>query len=376
MQTIRLVIGTVLALALSGISILCCFVFGQHLAPGQEGLIYGVLGGVADALKAVLPIGITAALSTGQRVRAMTGMLLFLTFSAYSFASELGLYALSRDAQTGTTLAGKEGFAMVKAERERIQDRLKALGQTRPTGTIKADIAAQHQSKLWAATSECKDASANASRSFCAGVEKLTGELAGAEEAEKLRAEDGKFAAKLSVMDLATVMKSADPQSEALARFTGLSQATMRDALAILVAVLIELGSGFGLWVATASSPAVPVAPQKPETPQADTAATSDTAPAKAKAKAKQASGDGLKQFLRECIRTEEGSEIGAAELHETYSKWAAIAGIEPIGPTPFGRRLADLELVKVKRGGKVRYQGVARVQRKTAPVRMVVSNS
>jgi hypothetical protein len=82
MQTIRLIVGTVLALALSGISILCCFVFGQHLAPGQEGLLYGVLGGVADALKAVLPIGITAALSTGQRARALTGMLLFFTFSA------------------------------------------------------------------------------------------------------------------------------------------------------------------------------------------------------------------------------------------------------------------------------------------------------
>src|SRR5258706_15275395 len=87
MHSARIIIGTVLALALSGISILCCFVFGQHLAPGQEGLLYGVLGGVAAALKAVLPIGITASLSTGQRARALTGMPLFFTFSAYRFAT-------------------------------------------------------------------------------------------------------------------------------------------------------------------------------------------------------------------------------------------------------------------------------------------------
>ena len=87
MHWFRIVIGGSLALALSGISILCCYTFGTHLASGSEGQLYGVLGGVADALKAVLPIGITAAFAARQRARAFTGMLLFATFSAYSFAS-------------------------------------------------------------------------------------------------------------------------------------------------------------------------------------------------------------------------------------------------------------------------------------------------
>jgi hypothetical protein len=45
-------------------------------------------------------------------------------------------------------------------------------------------------------------------------------------------------------------MRSSDPQSEALGRFTGFSAQSVRDALAILVAALIELGSGLDLWVA------------------------------------------------------------------------------------------------------------------------------
>jgi hypothetical protein len=156
MHWFRIVIGGSLALALPGISILCCYTFGTHLASGSEGQLYGVLGGVADALKAVLPIGITAAFAARQRARAFTGMLLFATFSAYSFASELGLYALSRDAQASTVSGGKAGFDLLKQERERIRERLAALGQTRPTGTIKADIAAQRQNRLWPQTAECK----------------------------------------------------------------------------------------------------------------------------------------------------------------------------------------------------------------------------
>src|SRR5258706_15470091 len=89
--------------------------------------------GVADALKAVLPLGIAAALASRQRGRAFVGAVLFLTFSAYSFASELGLYALSRDAQSGGTQAAKQRYEDLKIEKKRLTDRLQALGQTRPT---------------------------------------------------------------------------------------------------------------------------------------------------------------------------------------------------------------------------------------------------
>jgi len=137
MHTARIIVGTVLALALSGISIVCCYIFGTHLAPGDEGRLYGVLGAVADGFKAILPIGIAVALASKQRARAAVGIVLFLVFTAYSFASELGLYALSRDAQATSATARKENLAFLKAEREPIRERLKALGQTRPSGTIR-----------------------------------------------------------------------------------------------------------------------------------------------------------------------------------------------------------------------------------------------
>ena len=251
---LRIAFVGALSLALSGISILCCYVFGTHLAPGPEGQLYGVLGGVADALKAFLPLAIAGAIAARQKVRAAAGAAMFAVFSFYSFTSELGLYALGRNAVTSDAQAGREAYNTTKADRGRIEARLKELGPQRPAGTVQADMDAAKQGGLWRGSEGCTQATGTAARTFCAGFEKLKGELASAQEAERLRGQDERLAVKLSGFDLAAVMRSSDPQSEALARFTGFSPSAIRDALAILVAALIELGSGLGLWVATAGA--------------------------------------------------------------------------------------------------------------------------
>jgi hypothetical protein len=241
----RIIMGSALALALSGISILCCFVFGTHLAPGNEGQLYGVLGGTADALKAI---------TAGQMPRAIAGIILFLAFSAYSFTSELGLYALGRDAVSSEAAAGKESLADLKQERAKIAARLKELGPQRPAGTVRGAIAAAKAQRSWQTSNECTAPSSNLERDLCGKIEKLQGELAAAEEAERLRTKDDGISIKLEGMDVAAALKSTDAQADSLSRLTGFSAASIKDGLAIMVAVLIELGSGLGLWVTTAGA--------------------------------------------------------------------------------------------------------------------------
>ena len=178
MSTLQIIISGALALALSGLSIVCCYIFGCHLAPGEEGQLYGVLGGTADALKAVLPLGVAAALTSGQKARAAIGIVLFVVFSVYSFASELGLYALGRDAQSSGAAAGREQYQTLKGERALIKDRLAELGQTRPAKTVTSELAGQKQSRSWESSGNCKDAWREADRTFCKAVAKLDGELA------------------------------------------------------------------------------------------------------------------------------------------------------------------------------------------------------
>ena len=264
---LRIALVGALSLALSGISVLCCYVFGTHLAPGPEGQLYGVLGGVADALKAFLPLAIAGALAARQKGRAAAGAAMFAVFSLYSFTSELGLYALGRNAVASDAVAAKEGYEAAKADRGRIDARLKEFGPQRPAGTVQADIDATKQGGLWRGSEGCTQATWPAARTFCTGFEKLKGELASAQEAERLRGQDERLAVKLSGFDLAAVMRSGDPQSEALSRFTGFSSQSIRDALAVLVAALIELGSGLGLWVATAGTKATRPTPA-PEAPR------------------------------------------------------------------------------------------------------------
>ena len=250
----RIVLGSALALSLSGISIACCYVFGTHLAPGHEGQLYGVLGGVADALKTILPLAIAAAISAGQKPRAVAGIVLFVAFSAYSFTSELGLYALGRDAVASEAAADKESFADLKQERAKIAARLKELGPQRPAGTVRGDAAALKAQRYWQTSNECSAPSWSMERDLCAKIQKLQGELASAEEAEGLRTKDDGLATKLQGMDVAAALRSTDAQAESLSRLTGISAASIKDGLAIMVALLIELGSGLGLWVTTAGA--------------------------------------------------------------------------------------------------------------------------
>lgn len=368
----RVVLGSALALALSGISILCCYVFGTHLAPGNEGQLYGVLGGTADALKAILPLAIAAAITAGQTPRAVAGIVLFVAFSAYSFTSELGLYALGRDAVASEAAAGKESYADLKQERAKIAARLKELGTQRPAGTVRGDVAALKAQRSWQTSNECTAPSWSLERDLCAKIEKLQGELAAAEEAERLRTKDEALATKLEGMDVAAALRSTDAQAESLARLTDIPAASIKDRLAIMVAVLIELGSGLGLWVTTAGTGAgqaktrpadekerdeEPAALALPTTPHAMLLACDEgLRPLQIEGPAL----DPVASFVKARCRKLAAGEAKAADLHSAYRTWAAIEGHEALSSKALGSRLADLGFERSKRGGVVRWGGLA----------------
>jgi len=115
-------------------------------------------------------------------------------------------------------------------------------------------VAALKAQRYWQTSNECSAPSWSIERDLCAKIQKLQGELASAEEAEGLRTKDDGLATKLQGMDVAAALRSTDAQAESLSRLTGISAASIKDGLAIMVALLIELGSGLGLWVTTAGA--------------------------------------------------------------------------------------------------------------------------
>jgi hypothetical protein len=293
---------------------------------------------------------------------------MFAVFSLYSFTSELGLYALGRNAVASDAQAGREAYETAKGDRGRIEARLKELGPQRPTGAVQAGIDAAKQSGLWRGSEGCTQTPWAAARTFCIGFEKLKGELASAQEAERLRGQDEKLAVKLSGFDLAAVMRSSDPQSEALSRFTGFSSSAIRDALAVLVALLIELGSGLGLWVATAGTRAArptseapretePVAvvvpvrgPQKPAEPPSVVEALSPAempkafpAPTRPRLVTSRADPVGSVAVIMADILEPGRGKVEIADVFAAYAEACEAAGKRPLPAHEFPAAIAEL---------------------------------
>lgn len=358
MHAIRTVIGSALALALAGVSVICAATFGGHLGVGWESWLFMTLGGVADALKSLLPLSVSAAIGHRHVAKALIATVLFTIFSAYSLTAEIGLYSLARDAAQAGTSASRETYQGLKSERERIAARLHELGSTRPSGAVEADIAAQRLNRQWQASGQCKGAYTAAARDLCGKIERLEGELASAQEAEKLRASDRALLAKLAGVNIADAMRSADPQSEALARLLGIEPGRVRDALALLVAVLIELGSGFGLFAVSGHGAGQGQAKAR----LGDTLERTGTTPASvrprkpAKGKAK---GDPLKAFVKDAVAFKSGAEVTAAAVFLAYEKWCQTNGQKPLTATGFGRALNKAGWTRTRRGGIARYSGV-----------------
>jgi hypothetical protein len=119
----------------------------------------------------------------------------------------------------------------------------------------------------------------------------------------------------LSLVDIGAANRDADPQSVALARLTGQSEDGARTALHALIAVLLELGSGMGLYVVFGArrteedGATMPVL--DPPAPIADSPATPENL------------HDGpIDRFVAGCMKAFEGGRVAGADLYHSYTDW------------------------------------------------------
>ena len=248
-DVLRVGLGGAVVSALVAISGGCAYLFGTHLAPGIEGMLYGALGVAGDIMKAILPFAIVAAARSLHLLRSIAGLALFLAVSAYSFTSEIGLYALSREASSSMEQQGRDAVETAKRQADQAAARVANFGEVRPLAAIEADLAAAQFDKLWLASRACSDATAKLSREFCARVERLKGERGTAEAYDIARNEAHNAEVAMAGFKGVTVVRSADAQSTALARLSGIAPGRVVDALAVLLALIVELGSGLGAWI-------------------------------------------------------------------------------------------------------------------------------
>lgn len=248
------VLGVLAAGVLLAVSAAMNYRFGFSLGKTEmDGQIYGLASAAADCFKALAPFFFFAAVRNKMWSQAMAAAVVWVVVTGYSMTSAVGHAALNRLDTTSQRAVDAASYKDLRADLKRAQEQLAWIPQHRPAATVEADIAAQKTQRMWTWTNGCVAASTTtaAARTFCSGVHKLEAERASALEASKLEARITEINGKLGNQH-GTAMAEADPQASVLSKLTGVDIDKIQTGLALFVALLIEIGSGFGMYVAFA----------------------------------------------------------------------------------------------------------------------------
>jgi hypothetical protein len=384
------VLGVVAAGILLAVSAAMNYRFGFSLGKtAMDGQIYGLASAAADCFKALVPFFLFAAIRNRMWSQAAAAALVWAVVTGYSMTSALGHAALNRLDTTGQRAVEANTYKDMRAEAKRAQDQLAWIPQHRPVQTVQADISAVKDQRLWNATTGCTEVTGKATREFCQQFHRLSAELGSAQQAEKLETRIAELNGKLSHASGGMVMAEADPQASVLAKLTGLDISQVQTALTIFVALLIEIGSAFGMYVAFAywrlgdqlkkpseevetgiwqrSEEILPTVQQPQQAPitaqiEAPKIWANDNKSNDNKAATKPLVPDSdVQRFYRErIVGAPESSSLTSTELYEEYCAWCEENNKEPFAHPRVTREIGELGVKKERIGKRTRYFGIA----------------
>ncbi len=390
------VLGVLAAGVLLAVSAAMNYRFGFSLGKtALDGQIYGAASAAADCFKALVPFFFFAAVRNRMWSQAMAAAVVWFVVTAYSMTSALGHAALNRLDTTGQRAVEAANYKDLRADAKRAQEQLAWIPQHRPVATVQSEINSVKDQRLWTTTNGCTELTGKISREFCQKFHKLGAEFASAQQAEKLEARIADIGQKLSKTSAGTVMAEADPQASVLARMSGMDVATVQTMLTIFVALLIEIGSAFGMYVAFAHWRLHDSAEQKVREPvtayqapanevsvptwstteaQSEDEALAAPQPAIAapvaqpriandnRTPAKPMVPDSdVQRFYRErVIAASENSSLTSTELYEEYCAWCEENDKVPFAHPRVTREIGELGVKKERIGKRTRYFGIA----------------
>ncbi len=385
-------LGVLAAGVLLAVSAALNFSFGYGLGATEfDGMILGAASVAADCFKALMPFFFFAAYRNRMWSQMAAATVLWIVVAGYSTTSAIGQVAKDRMDTAGQRTALADQYKDLRADLKRAQEQLSWVPQHRPVAAVQADIDNTKNQRAWKWTAGCTDVSGKQGRDFCQGYHALTAEQASAEEAQTLETRIAEVSAKLGGASGQTVVAEADPQAAIFARLTGMEQAKIQVALTLFVALLLEIGSSFGLYVAfstwrlydrdapaapkmatvaintAAAAVAVPVSAPAPVQIAKPRSGANDNRSIAAPAAEKQSQPQRLvapetdvERFYKENVETHDGSSLTATALYEDYCSWCEEQTKEPLALPTFGREFGELGVQKAKVAGRVRYIGIA----------------
>lgn len=361
--------------------------FGFQLGTTEfDGFIYGSASAAADCMKALIPFFIFAAIRNKMWAQAFASVLVWSVVTIYSLTSALGHAALNRQDTAGTRATEVQTYKDLRADLERAKGQLSWVPQHRPASAVQSEINGLQLKRQWKWTKGCTTAKGRTNRRFCDTYTSLKSELASANEAAKLETRIAGIQAKLEKRDGVT-HSSADPQAAVLAQIAGVfipgvKTEHIQMTLVIFIALLLEVGSGLGMYIAFSQwrigerrAPVEPAA--APAVVEATATATEmpliATEPVVQAVREPQVGANDnrsapkpvapeadVERYYEENVESKDGSSMTATALYEDYCAWCDEQEKEPLALPTFGREFGDLGVQKAKIAGRVRYIGIA----------------
>lgn len=384
------VLGVLAAGVLLAVSCAMNWRFGVSLGRTEfDGQIYGAASAAADCMKALVPFFFFAAIRNRMWSQALASALVWVVVTSYSLTSALGHAALNRLDTAGQRTASADSYKDHRADLARAQEQLSWIPQHRPAQAVQADIDAVKDERAWTNTEQCSKVTGSKSRGFCQKYHALSAELASAQQSIALEARIADIQGKMTNVNGHAVMTEADPQAAVLAKLAALIAPSVKvedvqTALTVFIALLLEVGSGFGMYIAFSQwrlydshSPAAPriapvstaaaavaapkaVAIEKPRSGANDNRSTIETKVASPAPQRLIAPENDVERFYKERIETQDGSSLTATSLYEDYCAWCEEQQKEPLALPTFGREFGELGVQKARIAGRVRYIGIA----------------
>ena len=413
------VLGVLAAGVLLAVSAAMNWRFGFSLGRTElDGQIYGAASAAADCMKALVPFFFFAAVRNRMWSQAAASALVWTVVTAYSMTSALGHAALNRFDTTGHRAQEAQAYQDLRGELKRAEEQAGWIPQHRPYETVKSEIDGMKMQKAWQWSNGCKEVSSKSERNFCQQLTALDAELASASSGKEADARISEIKSKIDAKAGTPAMSEADPQAKVLtelvnAFFPNVKIENVQMALTLFVALLLEIGSGFGMYVAFSQwrlydRQPVPVSPSKALTEVSTAAAAvavpvltpvavqtkkprsgandnrsleialeAPVVPARAieaqpaqevhQVETKVAESKVVAPVARlvpenntERFEVRDGSSVTATELYEDYCSWCEAKNKEPAALPSFAREFAELGVKKEKVAGRVRYIGIA----------------
>src|SRR5688572_8736036 len=254
------------ATALCAVTVMANLNFGLSLgSTAEERIVYAIASVAADIVKITAVIVVIRLWQKPQRMLACVGAVLGLICLAWSLASAAGFALSTREHTAAVHAAASQVIDGWTATIRRAGEQLALVERARAPSVIEAELAAQLvPTAIWKRTQGCSELTLPESHNACARVLALRQDLAAALSAQALEARIDDARRELATQPV--VGQSADPQVTGLAAMLGTEQATLRRGLALLLAVLVEVGSAFGFALAHAAT-ANPPSPSRSHPP-------------------------------------------------------------------------------------------------------------